>query len=369
MNKIVLGKIANIRTGKLDANASSEDGRYPFFTCSKEPLSINSYSYDCECVLVAGNGDLNVKYFNGKFDAYQRTYIIEAKDKSELSVKYLYNFIDSKMDFIRSQSIGGVIKYIKLGDLTSLKIPLPPLTTQQTISSELDLLNSLINKQKAQLTELDSLAESVFYDMFGDPVENEKGWEVKKLGEIGTLKNGLNYNKTASLYSVKLLGISDFKNNKIINTHSLSNEIFTDTPVNEEYNLRNKDIVFVRSNGSKELVGRCAIINHTNSEVVTFSGFCIRFRQTKDIVSSIYLISTLSDKGFRKHLFSNGRGCNISNINQQILSALSIPIPPLSLQQQFAATIEKIEAQKALVKQSIAQSEQLLASRMQYYFE
>ena len=82
-----LGTLTRIRTGKLDANASSENGSYPFFTCSKETLRISSYSYDCECVLVAGNGDLNVKYYDGKFDAYQRTYIIESTDKSKLSVK------------------------------------------------------------------------------------------------------------------------------------------------------------------------------------------------------------------------------------------------------------------------------------------
>ena len=89
---VKLGDLTHIRTGKLDANASSENGQYPFFTCSKEPLRIASYSYDCECVLVAGNGDLNVKYYDGKFDAYQRTYIIESADKRKLLVKYLYFF-------------------------------------------------------------------------------------------------------------------------------------------------------------------------------------------------------------------------------------------------------------------------------------
>ena len=86
--KVKLGDITKIRTGKLDANAADDDGVYPFFTCSREPLKINSYSYDCECVLVAGNGDLNVKYYNGKFDAYQRTYIIEAKQTDVLYMPY-----------------------------------------------------------------------------------------------------------------------------------------------------------------------------------------------------------------------------------------------------------------------------------------
>ena len=75
-----LGEFVSIKTGKLDANAADEDGIYPFFTCAENTLRINTAAYDCECVLVAGNGDLNVKYYNGKFNAYQRTYIIEVLD-------------------------------------------------------------------------------------------------------------------------------------------------------------------------------------------------------------------------------------------------------------------------------------------------
>ena len=112
--RVRLGNYVKIKTGKLDANASSTDGKYPFFTCSKEPLKISTYSYDCECVLVAGNGDLNVKYYSGKFDAYQRTYIIESMDKTFLDVQYLYFFMDKYLETLGSQSIGGVIKYIKL---------------------------------------------------------------------------------------------------------------------------------------------------------------------------------------------------------------------------------------------------------------
>ena len=99
--KTKLGKLTKIKTGKLDANASSQDGEYPFFTCSREPLKISSYSYDCECVLVAGNGDLNAKYYEGKFDAYQRTYIIESIDKEKLNVKYLYYFLSEYLTYLR----------------------------------------------------------------------------------------------------------------------------------------------------------------------------------------------------------------------------------------------------------------------------
>lgn len=131
--KVKLGDITSIRTGKLDANASSPDGMYPFFTCSREPLKIATYSYDCECVLVAGNGDLNVKYYNGKFDAYQRTYIIEDDSQGKLYMPYLYYFLSKYVEELRTQAIGGVIKYIKLGNLTGAMLELPSIDKQKEI--------------------------------------------------------------------------------------------------------------------------------------------------------------------------------------------------------------------------------------------
>ena len=117
-----LGSLTKIQTGKLDANAAVESGQYPFFTCAQEISKIDSYSYEGEVVLVAGNGDLNVKYYQGKFDAYQRTYIIKSKDNKALNTKFLYYFLSKYVDRLRQQSIGGVIKYIRLGLLPGLFI-------------------------------------------------------------------------------------------------------------------------------------------------------------------------------------------------------------------------------------------------------
>lgn len=171
MSKQRLGDFVKIKTGKLDANAASKDGVYPFFTCAKEPLAIDSYSYDCECVLVAGNGDLNVKYYKGKFDAYQRTYIIESIDPSVLSTKYLFRFLDYHIETLRSQSIGGVIKYIKLGNLTDARISIPSLSKQLDISDTLTRCD-LIRHNLNQITRaFDCLIKSRFIEMFGDPNE------------------------------------------------------------------------------------------------------------------------------------------------------------------------------------------------------
>ncbi|MBP9100921.1 MAG: restriction endonuclease subunit S [Nitrosomonas sp.] len=93
MKSIPLGNIADIKTGKLDVNAGAENGKYPFFTCASTPYKVNEYAFDTEAVLIAGNGDLNVKYYKGKFNAYQRTYVIQNKDNDSLSMRYLYYFI------------------------------------------------------------------------------------------------------------------------------------------------------------------------------------------------------------------------------------------------------------------------------------
>ena len=185
-----LGDYVNIKTGKLDANAASKDGQYPFFTCAITPLRIDTYSYDCECVLVAGNGDLNVKYYSGKFDAYQRTYIIESKNKNNLSLRYLYYFLGQYVETLRKESIGGVIKYIKLGNLTEAAIPLPPLEEQRRIAALLDKVSGLITKRRAQLDKLDLLVNARFVEMFGDPIKNEKGFPTITGQDFFKLSNG-----------------------------------------------------------------------------------------------------------------------------------------------------------------------------------
>lgn len=162
MEYIKLGDICSIKTGRLDANAASSNGLYPFFTCSKEPLKINKFSYDCECVLVAGNGELNVKYYNGKFDAYQRTYIIEVKNSKLFRTKYIYLLVMSKLEDLRKKSIGGVIKYIKLGDLSNILVPNISKSKQDKIINSLFRFFEIISIKRNQITKLNDLIKSQF---------------------------------------------------------------------------------------------------------------------------------------------------------------------------------------------------------------
>lgn len=181
--KVKIGDLTRIKTGKLDANASSEEGKYPFFTCSRETLKIDNYSYDCECVLIAGNGDLNVKYYKGKFDAYQRTYIIEDNSSGKLYMPYLYYFMEAYVEELRKQAIGGVIKYIKMGNLTDAMIELPSIEEQKKIVNTLENIRKILNLRNEEILKLDNLIKARFVEMFGNPRINPRQYPVSELSE------------------------------------------------------------------------------------------------------------------------------------------------------------------------------------------
>lgn len=361
-----LGDLVNIKTGKLDANASAENGEYPFFTCSITPLKINSYSYDCECVLVAGNGDLNVKYYNGKFDAYQRTYIIESKDKEYLNTKYLYYFMSKYIEILRNQSIGGVIKYIKLGNLTDARIPVPSLKEQLKVVEILDKAKKVLDKRKEAIDLLDELVKSKFIEMFGDPVQNPLGWQVKPFLDSGNCKNGMNFSATETGVELQYLGVGDFKDlSKIEDVNNLGKVSLNKMP-STEYLLQDGDIVFVRSNGNKALVGRCLAV-YPNGIPTTYSGFCIRYRKTDKSLEIPYLLQVLKTDSMRKNMA--GRGANIQNLNQKILGELMIPIPPIELQNQFVDFVKQVDKLKFKMEESLKALENNFNSLMQKAFE
>ena len=185
-----LGTLVAIKTGRLDANAADEEGLYPFFTCSREPLRINTHAFDCDAILIAGNGDLNVKHYSGKFNAYQRTYVVTSLSEEILDTRYLFYFMDKYVERLRELSIGGVIKYIKLGMLTDAEIPLPPLSEQKRIAAILDKADAIRRKRQQAIQLADDFLRSVFLDMFGDPVTNPKGLDITSIGKLCDVATG-----------------------------------------------------------------------------------------------------------------------------------------------------------------------------------
>ena len=168
-----LGSYVNIKTGKLDANAATENGAYPFFTCAKEIYAIDNYAFDCEAILLAGNnavGDFNVKHYKGKFNAYQRTYVITVPDENRLSYRFLYFQMLKSLRRFKEQSVGAGTKFLKLGMIKDLEISLPSITKQIETASRLDSLleetqrlESLYQRKRAAL---DALKQSLLHQAF-----------------------------------------------------------------------------------------------------------------------------------------------------------------------------------------------------------
>ena len=362
--KVKLGDLTKIKTGKLDANASSEDGTYPFFTCSKEPLKISTYSYDCECVLVAGNGDLNVKYYDGKFDAYQRTYIIEDNGSNKIYMPYLYYFMERYIEELRKQAIGGVIKYIKLGNLTEALIELPDIEEQKGIVNKLSKIKGIINNEIKRITLLENLKKARFVELFGDPVINPKGWKVVAVRDIvndvryGTSKpaveggkypylrmNNLTVDGHLDLSDLKYIDISDDEIEKCV--------------------VRKGDVLFNRTN-SIELVGKTAVFDFMEDMVI--AGYIIRIRLNKDLLPVVFS-QYMNLKALKNILRGMAKGAvNQANINAQELQSIKVYVPPIELQNQFANFVAQVDKSKVVVQKALEETQLLFDSLMQEYF-
>ncbi|MFO1374432.1 MAG: restriction endonuclease subunit S, partial [Agitococcus sp.] len=208
--------IVSFKTGKLDSNAAIKGGVYPFFTCSQETYAINSYAFDTECVLLAGNnaaGVFPLKYFKGKFNAYQRTYIIEPLDESVLDIKYFYYFLRPLLQTFQQQATGATTKFLTLKILNSLEVALPDITTQKKIAAILSAYDDLIENNKQRIKLLESMAEELYKEWFvrfrfpnWQNTEFEKGvpkgWETCNLESLGNVRTG----KTPSTLNAEFYG-------------------------------------------------------------------------------------------------------------------------------------------------------------------
>ena len=356
-----LGDVTKIKTGKLDANASSEDGEYPFFTCAQKPLRISSYSYDCECVLIAGNGDLNVKYYEGKFDAYQRTYIVEVlpEKRNKLHLRYAYHFLETYLDTLREQSIGGIIKYIKMGNLTDAKIPLPPLAEQKRIAAILDAADALRTKRREALAQLDALLQSSFLTLFGDPVTNPMGWAQAELGDLVADDDRINYGVVQPgdehPGGRPLIRVGDFVGGEL----DLSGIKFIDPKIDAQYERS-------RLLGTELLVSCVGSIGTVCRVPLTAKGHNIARAVARvplgPKVEREFMLFCLRSAGVQNYFTNETRTVSQPTLNIGLIKTATVTVPPLPLQQKFAAIVESIERQKTTQRAHLAELDALFAA-------
>jgi len=260
----------------------------------------------------------------------------------EINNDFLLYYLKSAttMLYINNLATGTVRANLKFDILSSFPIVIPPLPIQERIVEELDCISGIIEKKKEQLKELDALAQSIFYTMFGDPVENDKGWEVKKFKDCYKLTSGKN------LTAKKIIegDYPVYGGNGIVGYHC-------------DYNLDGDNIIIGRVGA---LCGN--VRNIFGKAYITDNAFILTKLEEGNNVFILYLLRLHDLRQYARDALQPV----ISNAGFQ---NIEIILPPLPLQQEFAKKIEAIEKQKELIKRSIGEVETLLASRMQEYFE
>lgn len=286
-------------------------------------------------------------------------------DKVAIDKNYFVYAVRRKLVEMGMKTHGATMKHIVKKDFDATLIPYPTLDKQAEIAANLNKVSSIIEAREQELQLLDNLIKARFAEMFGDPVANEKGWTTKPLLDMGKCKNGMNFHYDDKGIEINCLGVGDFKNLSIIdNTEELPTILLNEMP-SEEYLLKDDDIVFVRSNGNKALVGRSLAV-YPGDVPTTFSGFCIRYRKHDNEITVPYLLRVLKTDSMRMKMA--GRGANIQNLNQQILGTLVIPVPPVELQNQFAAFVTEVDKSKVKVQKALDETQKLFDSLMQQYF-
>ena len=334
--KVKLGDITKIKTGKLDANAAFEDGQYPFFTCSRETLRISTYSYDCECVLVAGNGDLNVKYYKGKFDAYQRTYIIEDNSRGRLYMPYLYYFMECYVEELRKQAIGGVIKYIKLGNLTDALIELPSAVEQKAIVNILEKAKSILDKRSEELSNMDKLIKARFVEMFGD----EKN-ELIRLGDVcikitdGTHKTSKYLDRGITFISAKNIvnGELNFSDVKYISEDEYME-------IQKRCQTELNDILLSKSGSLGE-----PVIVKSEERLGLFESLAI-IKYDRNKLLPEFLCEQLKTEKIQRQFRTGTKGVAVKHLHLGVIADIGIIVPPIELQNQFADFVRAIDKSK-----------------------
>ena len=254
-------------------------------------------------------------------------------DGSQATKMYLLHALNKAVTEVEENLHGGVgLVHITKGNLEKIEIPLPPLEIQKEIVAEIEGYQKVIDGARAVL------------DNYRPHIPIHADWPIIQLGEICSFKNGLNFSKASSGHSLKIVGVGNFQSNLYAPLADLD-EVEVDAPPADEYLVKGGDILFVRSNGNPDLVGRSLIVPPPR-EPTTFSGFTIRCRIEDVRALPLFYAHFFKSRDFAEMIKTVGRGANIRNLSQGILRELKVPLPPLATQQ---AIVGEIEAEQALV--------------------
>lgn len=348
-----------------------KSGIYPYYGATGIQDYVDKYIFDGRYVLVGEDG--------AKWSSFtQSAFIIEGKTwvNNHAHVLRTNDFlVDSFLVYFLNYSdldsyiSGAIIRKLTQASLRNIDIPLPPKSTQLAIVSELDKINELIHLKKEQLKDFDNLAQSLFYEMFGDPVENEKGWEVKKLGEVCEVTSA----KRVFIDEVVESGVPFIRGteltalSKLVPGEKMDYTLF----ITYEHYERLKAITGVPKIGDLLIpsINADGIVWMVDTEDPLYfkDGRVLWVHVNHEYYNSIAIQKLMNV--LIKNVFTSMGGATFAELKLFVLRNMNVPTPPLSVQDAFSEKIKQIDAQKLQVKKSIQGLETLLASRMQYWFE
>lgn len=306
---------------KLLSSSYQKKGLYPIVSQEKDLISgywdnPDDLFVHRKPVVVFGDHTMVVKYIDFDFVVGADGVII-LEPKEFLLPKYFFYWVSSV--HIKSRGYARHYRYLR-----EASVPIPYLPEQQRIVDILDREFAKIDALKANAEKSLQAAKDLFQATVKKELEPKEGWIQQELGTLADFKNGLNFGKEVGNSRFRFLGVGDFKDNLCVDVNTLG-QIQKDE-IDDDYLLHENDIVFVRSNGSKQLVGRCLLVKNAK-EKATFSGFCIRCRLKGEDLLPQFLIHFCTMEETKQYLTSSGEGCNISNLNQRVLSSLTICAP------------------------------------------
>ena len=341
---------SKIRTGKKDANYGSENGEYPFFTCASDPIRCNGYTFDCYAILLAGNGDIsNISIYNGKFEAYQRTYVVETL--GDIDTKYAYYYFKYRwVDFNQDKMFGSAIPYIRLGNLQDFPFPIAPIEEQKRVVKCVDALFAKLDEAKEKAQEVvdgfETRKAAILHKAFSGELtakwreENGVGMESWAKDSITDLCNSLKYGtakKSQATGEVVVLRMGNLQNGEI----DWSDLAYTDDPEDiDKYMLSPGDVLFNRTN-SAALVGKTSI--YRGEYPAIYAGYLIKLDYDHSVIIGEYLNYALNTTDAREYCNTvKTDGVNQSNINAKKIGAYEINVASIDEQKEIVLILKRL---------------------------
>ena len=353
----------SIKTGKLNANAKDEDGIYPFFTCDENPYRINEYAFDTEAILVTGNGSQvgHINYYNGKFNAYQRTYVLsDFIDK--VNIFFVYHFFKAYLkEYIIVNSKKGSIPYITLPMLQDFEIPLPPLPIQEAIVEILDKFDRLSAELQAELQ-----ARKTQYEYYRNQLLTRfaPDQQVKEysLGELGTFTRGTGLQKS-DFVEEGFPCIHYGQVHTFYKTFADKTKSFTSLDLAKKLKKAKKGDLIIATT-SEDVCACCKATAWLGDTEVAISGDSYMYSHSQNPKYMAYLFQT---EEFAKQKSKVATGAKVVRVSGEAMAKFRFMFPSLSEQARIVSILDKFEALVNDLSQGLPAEIEAVKEQYEYY--